>query len=44
MNAVHHDQESSDRWFVSTHLAMVHILGNMFVDLQERHLGSIRKV
>lgn len=45
--SVHANQESSDRWFTNTHIAMVSILAALFNDLEERHsttYGKVRRV
>ncbi|CAN0158613.1 unnamed protein product, partial [Scytosiphon promiscuus] len=40
---VHPNQESSDRWFTNTHIAMVSILAAVFNDLEERHCTTYGK-
>ena len=42
--SVHPNQESSDRWFTNTHVAMVRILAAMFNDMEERHITSVGQV
>lgn len=42
--SVHANQESSDRWFTNTHMAMVSILAAVFNDLEERHSTTFGKV